>query len=432
MTQLLPYPLDSGGKIKGYHFLKTLAEKHDITLLSFVRSDEEVEYAAHLADFCDRVETCPLRRSTLHDMKCLLESWLTGQSFIIARDRSFEFQARVDELLSTTLFDVIHVVRPNMFQYVPDGHSTYTVLDTENVEALIVRRIFGSNPLSAAGLLSLLEWRKLQRYERTACAKADLVLTVTDEDKAGLREVEQDSPDRTPMETIPIGVDTDYFGYSWQPQVEPRTVFVGTMYWPPNVDSVVHFCRDILPLARFDIPELEFDIVGLRPAKAVLKLGKTHSGVRVTGSVDDVRPYMAQSRVLVVPLRSGSGMRVKILNAMAVGVPVVTTSIGCEGIDGLVPVQEPITDQRNDKANIWIADSPKDFSRAVVTLTRDDSLARTVSRNGRELVETTYDWSIISSRIIEVYDRIEEDISTRRRGQAVDKPHGAGRRSSTL
>ena len=414
MTQLLPYPLDSGGKIKGYHFVKTLAGKHDVTLLSFVRSGEEAQHAAHLEEFCDRVETCPLQRSRFQDIKWLLKSCLKRQSFIIARDRSPQFQSKVDELLSTNQFDVIHVVRPNMFQYVPDRLSEYTVFDTENVEALIVRRIGRKRPLSASGLLSLFEWKKLQHYEREVCTKADLVLTVTDEDKAVLTELVGGSPpSRTNIETIPIGVDTHYFHYSWQPEDAPRNVFIGTMYWPPNVDSVVYFCREILPLARRVIPELEFDIVGLRPTNTVLKLEKTCSRVTVTGSVDDVRPYMARCSVLVVPLRSGSGMRVKILNAMAVGVPIVTTSIGCEGIEGLVPVQEPIAEHRNDNANIWIADSPRDFSRAVVTLTRDDRLARTLSRNGRKLVEKAYDWSVISNRIIEVYDRIEESISTK-------------------
>ncbi len=419
MTQLLPYPLDSGGKIKGYHFLKTLAGKHDVTLLSFVRSEEEAQYAAHLTEFCDRVETCPLQRSRIQDIRWLIKSWLSRRSFVIARDHSIEFQSKVDELLSMNDFDVLHVVRPNMFQYVPEEHSAYTVLDTENVEALIVRRILTTSPLSAAGLLSLFEWKKLQRYERAACKRADLVLTVTDEDKAVLTRLRGDSSDCTPIKTIPIGVDTSYFHYSWRPEDVTRAVFVGTMYWPPNVDSVIHFCRDILPLAREEIPELEFDIVGLRPAKSVLRLEKTCSGVRVTGSVGDVRPYMARSRVLVVPLRSGSGMRVKILNAMAVGVPVVTTSIGCEGIAGLVPVQEPSNDRCNDDANIWIADSPEDLSRAIVTLARDDELARTLSRNGRELVEKTYDWSAISKRIIEVYDRIEETIATRKQSAAV-------------
>lgn len=336
-------------------------------------------------------------------MKWLLRSWLTGRSFIISRDWSRAFASKVSQLLSENHFDVIHVVRPNMFQYVPDNCSARVILDTENVEAQIVRRTFESKPFTVSGLISLFEAGKLKEYEGSACAKADLVLTVTDRDKKVLSALAKDAQ----IETIPIGVDTEYFTYSWQPNPEARIVFVGTMYWPPNIDSVTYFCRDVLPLIRKDIPEAAFDIVGLKPARTVVELGKRITGVRVTGSVDDVRPYMSGTRVFVVPLRTGSGMRVKILNAMSVGVPVVSTSVGCEGIEGLVPVREPISENDNRDANIWVADSPDAFARAVIALTNDEKLASTLSRNGRKLMETAYDWVIIRRKIAYVYDEIE-------------------------
>jgi len=416
LTQLLPYPLDSGGKIKSYHFLQALAEKHTVTLVSFVRSREEAEYAKELAQFCDRIETCVLKRSSLRDIACFLKSRMTRQSFIMIRDRSTEFESRLRDLLRERRYDVIHTVRLNMFQYVPaQGSSCTTVLDTENVESLVLRRMFQSDPLSIRGLLSLLESKRLADYERAACSRADFVLTVTDEDKSALTRLVANSAGKTPaprIETIPIGVDTNYFTPSWRMPAEPRSLFVGTMYWPPNVDSVIHFCKDILPIAQSEIPELRLDIVGLRPTRSVLNLEGSVPGVHVVGSVPDVRPYMAGSRVFVVPLRAGSGMRVKILNAMAVGIPVVTTSIGCEGIDGLVQVKEPLADHDNRDANIWIANSPSEFARAVVTLITNDEIARTLARNGRALMETVYDWSIIRNRILDLYDRIEQEIPT--------------------
>jgi len=416
LTQLLPYPLDSGGKIKSYHFLKALSKKHDVTLLSFVRSNEKLEHIAHMKRICRRVETILLRRSRAEDAKCLVKSWLTNRSFVIARDWSTEFQWRLNDLLSKDRFDVIHAVRPNMFQFVPDGHLAHRVLDTENVEAHIVRRLFESSRLTVAGLLSLFEFKRLSAYEKMACRKADLVLTVTENDKAalsGLTAGLSGGSECAPIETIPIGVDTEYFGYSWQPDPEPRSVFVGTMYWPPNVDCVTRYCRDILPLIRKSAPALQFDIVGLRPARTVIELGRRTLGVQVCGSVKDVRPYMSRSRVFVVPLRAGSGMRVKILNAMATGVPVVTTSIGCEGIDGLVTVRTPTDLKSNPEANIWVADSSETFAEAVARLTKDDELATRLSRNGRKLMEERYDWRIISQRLLDLYDRIEADLKKR-------------------
>lgn len=323
----------------------------------------------------------------------------------------------VDDVVSKNQFDVIHVVRPNMFQYVPDNTGTYVVLDTENVEARIVHRIFESRPATISGLFSRFESGRLEKYERTVCRRADLVLTVTEEDKAVLSTLAADgSQDARSIhiQTVPIGVDTHYFSYSWQPEPEPRSVFVGTMYWPPNVECVTRYCRDILPIIRESAPGLQFDIVGLRPARAVVELGRHVAGVHVSGSVEDVRPYMSRSRVFVVPLRAGSGMRVKILNAMATGVPVVTTSIGCEGIDGLVTVRTPTDSDANLEANIWVADSPEGFAEAVATLTRNDELATRLSRNGRKLMEERYDWGIISQRLLGLYDRIEADLKKRK------------------
>jgi sugar transferase (PEP-CTERM/EpsH1 system associated) len=418
LAQLLPYPLDSGGKIKSYHFLQALAEKHTVTLVSFVRSEQEAESAGTLKQFCDQIETVLLPRSKVRDLAWLLRSLVNGKSFIISRDWAGEFRSRVNDLLSKHPFDVIHVVRANMFQYVPADPCSYVVLDTENVEAQVVRRTFESKPFTVSGFLSLFESKRLEEYERMVCAKADLVLTVTEEDKDALSahmvSMSGKKTRSTPIDIVPIGVDTGYFAYSWRPHPDPRAVLVGTMYWPPNVDCAVHFCRDILPLARKEIPELAFEIVGLRPTKKVVRLQQRLHGVRVTGSVEDVRPYMLHSRVFVVPLRAGSGMRVKILNAMAVGIPVVTTSIGCEGIDGLVQVQQPLAGHDNRDANIWVADSPHEFARAVVTLMTNDGIARTLSRNGRTLMETVYDWSIIRNRILDLYDRIEQEIPSRR------------------
>jgi len=417
LAQLLPFPLDSGGKIKSYHFLKAVAEKHDVTLLSFVRSDEETELAEHLAQFCERIHTCRLTRSVLRDAKMFAVSLLRRESFIVRRDNALGMHAMVEQLMASADYDVVHVDHLQMAQFVPENGQTIKVLDEHNVEWRIVERIARSEPTVARRVLAALEYPRLRAFEREACGRADYVLTVTEEDRAALTQLiggVRRQGEHPRIETIPIGVDTDYFSYSWQPERRAKCVFVGTMYWPPNVDSVMYFCRDILPLARPEIPELTFDIVGLRPAKAVLRLEKTCSGVRVAGSVDDVRPYMAQSRVLVVPLRSGSGMRVKILNAMATGVPVVTTSIGCEGIDGLVPVREPARADANREANVWIADTPQEFAGAVVALTRDDELSATLSRNGRKLMVEKYDWGIIRRTILGLYDEIEADLENRR------------------
>jgi glycosyltransferase involved in cell wall biosynthesis len=320
-------------------------------------------------------------------------------------------------MLGSGSYDVIHVDHLQMAQFVPDNEQILNILDEHNVEWRIIERIAHSDGSLLKRSLAKIEYPKLRQFEKEMCMRAHYVLTVTDEDKSALGQLVgrvAGSPGYPLIETIPIGVDTDYFSHSWQRDQRDKCVFVGTMYWPPNVDSVIHFCQDILPLAKKDLPELAFEVVGLRPTRAVLELQERMPSVHVTGSVDDVRPYMSHSRAFVVPLRAGSGMRVKILNAMATGVPVVTTSIGCEGIDGLVPVREPSCADANREANVWIADTPQEFAGAVVALTRDDELAASISRNGRELMVERYDWRIISQRVLDLYARIETDLEKRR------------------
>ncbi len=397
--------------------LRALATKHNVTLLAFVRSEEEKRHARHLAEFCERVETCLLPRSSWRDMTVLGASFLRGKPFIIARDYVAEMDAKVQELLATNSYDVVHIDHLQMAQFVPNGGRTVTLLDEHNVEWRIIERVARSESGMAKRIVAAVEWRKLREFEAAACRDADYVLTVTKEDSNALSALEKDGSDSCQpckIYTIPIGVDTRYFEYSWQPDPEPRSVFVGTMYWPPNVDCVTRYCRDILPLIRRRAPSLEFDIVGLRPTAAVVELGRHAPGVHVSGSVEDVRPYMSRSRVFVVPLHAGSGMRVKILNAMAVGAPVVTTSVGCEGIEGLVTVRKPVQSNPNREANIWVADSPEDFAEAVVTLAGDEDLAAGLSRNGRKLMVEKYDWGIIRQDVLGLYDRIEADINRKR------------------
>lgn len=399
-----------------------MAEKHDVTLLSFLRSDEERKFAAHLAQFCGRVETCLLGRSLARDISVFGASFLRGKPFIVARDYVAQMDAMLRRLLAWRAYDVIHVDHLQMAQFVPDGARVATLLDEHNVEWRIIERIAHSDPSRIKRLVAKHEYPKLCSFETLACEKADYVLTVTEEDKAVLSgSLGTGAEDRMTLriEAIPIGVDIEYFDYSWKPTKSANSMFVGTLYWPPNIDSVTHFSRDILPLVREEIPDAGFDIVGLRPAKAVVGLGKSIAGVDVTGSVDDVRPYMSRSRVFVVPLRAGSGMRVKILNAMAVGVPVVSTSIGCEGIEGLVTVRKPADSGANRQANIWIADSRAEFSEAVVTLTRDEELATMLSHNGRKLMVDKYDWEIIRQKILEFYGEIETDLKKKANGHNI-------------
>jgi len=249
------------------------------------------------------------------------------------------------------------------------------------------------------GRLSLVEkrWgRKLRTWinsvtmgywEPRYAEKFDRSATVSEADRQLLLKANP----RLHVDIIPNGVDTENFQPLPLPDEKamPSLMFIGNMGYPPCVDAALYFCKEIFPLIRRKIPTAEFWIVGRSPRPEVLELDG--DGVHVTGQVEGVIPYYQQSTICVVPLRAGGGTRLKILEAMALGRPVVSTTIGCEGLEVV------------DGQNILIADTPEQFTEKVMRLFNDKELYRSISTNGRRLVETSYGWDKISERLMEVY-----------------------------
>ena len=393
LAHLFPWPLDGGGQIKSYHTLRLLASRYDVTLLSFVRPSD-TPGDAPLADLCaGGVETVPLRRSKARAIATALRAPLTGQSFIVARDNTPAMRAAVARHLQTGKYVAVHVDHLQMAQFIPDNTcGAAVILDNHNIEHRIPQRLAqasGASPLTrwyAGG-----EWPRLQRFEVAACRRADRLLTVSPEDRDGLVALAPDIAAKTTV--FPIGVDSEYWGGVRRDENARNLVSIGTMYWPPNVDSMVYFCAEILPLVRQAVPDAHLQIVGARPAPDVTALAQP-GVVTVTGTVPDVRPYGAGCGVFVVPLRSGSGMRVKILNALAMGLPVVSTYVGAEGID--------VT----DGVNILLADTPEGFAHAVVSVLQDAALAHRLGEAGRCLMQEQYSWEGVGRHLLGVYDSL--------------------------
>jgi glycosyltransferase involved in cell wall biosynthesis len=199
---------------------------------------------------------------------------------------------------------------------------------------------------------------------------------------------------RLQIDVVPNGIDTQLFQpipYQNNSQV---LLFIGNMDYRPNIDAISYFCKQILPLIKNEAPLVEVCIAGLNPAPEVL--GLAGEGIRVTGTVEDLHPYYAQSAVCIVPLRAGGGTRLKILEAMALGRPVVSTSIGCEGLD----VQ--------DGEHLFIADTPGDFANRVLYLLNESAVRESIIRNGRELVEQRYDWDVVAQQLLRIYREVAQ------------------------
>lgn len=386
LTLVVPNPPDSGPKIKTHYLLRYLAQQHEVTLVSFVRSEAEVAAAQALQGLCQTVYTVPIHRSRLRDVGYLLRSFVSRRPFLMLRDENRAMRHLLAELIAKQSFDLVHADQLNM---APFARATGLpmVLDEHNAVWTIFERL-AAQERGFKRLLLEIEWRRLKHYEGQVCRDSDAVVAVSVEDRAALLAAGAAEP----IPVVPIAVDiAGVEPVTREPQAQ-TILSMATMYWPPNIDGVLWFAREVLPLVRRAIPDAPFTIVGARPPAEVQALADD-SLITVTGYVENPQPYLQASALLVVPLHAGGGMRVKILEALARGIPVVSTTIGAEGID--------VTDGQH----LLIADQPADFARAVVRLLRDRALAEQLAEQGRSHALDRYDWRAVCPAIEPVYQR---------------------------
>jgi sugar transferase (PEP-CTERM/EpsH1 system associated) len=392
-------PPQIGGKIRSYHILRELAKSHSVTLFTF--------YAAHpndlhpqLTGVFDRVVYCPLRISSdrgLGELAGFLGNTFSSWPHSVSKYCRSEAQARFREVLKSDSYDAIVCDFVFAAGVIPwDEISCPTLLFTHNVEALIWKRHFeiGRNPLWK--LVCWGEYQKMIRFERFCLAKSSRVLTVSEADRIFFSRF----IDPSKMTVIPTGVDTDYFLPSTEDEETPDSlVFTGAMDWMPNEDGVVHFLHSVLPLIRREIPNVTFTVVGRNPSDGLRARAAETAGVRVTGTVEDIRPYVRDASVYVVPLRVGSGTRLKIFEAMAMGKAVVSTKLGAEGL--------PVT----DGYDLLLAESPDELAEKIVLLLRDPVRRKSLGLRARQLVEEHYSWPMVAAEfdaVLRSMTRVQE------------------------
>jgi glycosyltransferase involved in cell wall biosynthesis len=262
------------------------------------------------------------------------------------------------------------------------------------VEAQIWLRHYqvSKNPLWRA--VSWREYKAIARLERLYLGLADHVLTVSQKDL----DIFSAYIPREKMTLVETGVDVDYFKPAPQHEKPHTLVFTGSMDWTPNEDGILWFVESVLPLVRKEIPNTQLVIVGRKPSRRIQELAKDPR-IRVTGKVDDIRPYLAEASVYIVPLRIGGGTRIKIFEAMAAGKAVVSSGLGAEGL----PVE--------NRKNIVLVDEAKDFAREIVALERNPAEREKLGKSARRLVESKYSWASVATRFSEVLERVASNSS---------------------
>ncbi len=393
LAHLLPWPLEGGGQIKSYHILRQLSFAYDIKLLALIRTPDEIAYTEPLRELCTLgIETIALARTKFTNLLAAARAPLTGDSFLVTRDNTPAMHVAVARELVLGGYSALHVDHLQMAQFIPrKTPGVRVVLDEHNVEFRIPQRLAQTSKNPLIRFYGRHEWQRLRRFEQASVRRADLTLAVSNEDRETLEDLV--THDVGTIRTLPIGVDTDYFVSTQRTAHSETLVSIGTMYWPPNIDAMCWFCREVLPMIKESRPNLKLLIVGARPTAEIQALA-ADPAVTVTGSVPDVRPYGQDCGAFVVPLRSGSGMRVKILNALAMGLPTVSTTVGAEGI--------AVTDGEN----ILLADTAQDFAAATLRLLSEPDLAVRLAQNGRQLMEERYGWDAIGVQLRQHYAQV--------------------------
>ena len=393
LAHLLPYPLDGGAKIKSYYTLRKLAEKYEVTLLAFVRSEDEKKHVMPLRDLCaGGIETVVIHRSKIKNVVDAARLLPGRKPFIVGRDHVGAMAKAVRTRLGGRRYDAIHIDHLQMAQYVlPHRTPAKLILDHHNVESQIIERLGETTPSKAMRWYANKEAPKLERYELEVCQAVDRVLVVSNEDASTLRRL---APGLKNLTVVPIGVDGEYF----QPIPrfsDPKTLLsIGTMYWPPNVESIAWFYASVYPQVKAAVPDVQLSIVGAEPDDKILRMAREDKSVSVPGYVEDVRTTTSDCAAFIVPLRSGSGMRVKILNAMAMALPVVSTTVGAEGIAA------------THKKDILIANTPDEFAKACIDLLNDPDKGTEIGLAARKLMEENYTWEAVGAELLNVYDYI--------------------------
>lgn len=382
----LCWPLNTGAKIRAYHLLRTLSQAHEVTLVSYYGKDEE---KAHFPYFSELgIKVVPVyypRIDGAVNAGTVARAMANGLPLNIAKYYSNEMVQTLHSL-DLDRFDIVHCEHLHMAPMIQRGRASF-VLDAHNVESQIAAQYADAerNPFKRA----LLRWnfQRLERFEMQTVGNSDLVLTVSEEDRNTFRSFGVGEK----VKVLENGVDIDFFSPGKLSE-EESLVFVGSMDWKPNIGGIEYFLDDILPLIRKSHPNVTVTIVGKDPSIGLVNRAKTkETGVIVTGTVPDVRTFAEKAAVCIVPLKVGGGTRLKVLEGFSMGKAVVSTSLGCEGIECV------------DGEHILIADDPKSFADAVIMLLRNKEIRSKLGRKARILAERKYSWDALGTKLLEYY-----------------------------
>jgi glycosyltransferase involved in cell wall biosynthesis len=407
LFQFYPLPADNGAKMRTWALLRVLAvEGHDITLLTAATPAQIAEYGTEMRKVCRQVECLPWELPSLSSSRQYarrLMALFSSLPYGVLRFRSETIKQHLVRLLSSHRFDAILCEEPYLLINLPASLPAPLIVDNQNLEHIVLERYVAHDLNPARRFYARLESRKLGRWERQAWRRADLLMACSEHDKQVMCRL---CPELT-VAVVPNAIDVD--AYTPAPDGDGETVlYTGGMDWQPNRDAVEFFVASVLPKLRSSAPNTRFVVAGRSASDNFQAKFARLRHVRFTGPVPDMRAEIAKAAVCVVPLRIGSGTRLKILEAAAMAKPIVSTRIGAEGLDFV------------DGEEIILADRPEAFARAVADLLADPLRRQMLGNAARRRVERQYSLAALRISVREALTQVAGKKSPRGAKPALD------------
>ena len=379
----IPYPLTGGAKLRMFHTAKQLAKEHKVELVAIDRNSINGDYRAILNDVVENLEVFSYSGYRFYSNAA------AGILSTKPLQTHYFYFEEVNEWLNNneSRFDLIYSNHVRTAEYTR-SRSVPKIIDF--VDA--ISRNYKNSVTDASGIWNMIypiEWRRLIKYERFVLEEFDNSIITTEEDKIFITS--EESP-RSNISVIPNGVKKEILEnnkQSYNISGDPQISFLGKMDYSPNIDAVSYFVSEILPIIKREYPNVEFNIIGTQPDRKVQKLDREEN-VNVTGYVENPIDYLMSSDVFVAPMRHGAGLQNKVLEAMGLGLPVIASSLACEGIES------------TNGDDVIMADSSQEFAEAVSKTLQDPIYREKLGQNARALVRSVYTWDSIGEDLLDI------------------------------
>ncbi len=393
ITPYLPFPLVSGGQIRTYNLLKNLKDQHDITLISFIREDSEKEYIPELKKFCRGIYT--FKKLKPFSPTNILKAGFTSYPALMTMYLSNQVQETISSILKKEKFDLIHAETFYVMSNIPEI-TIPRLLVEQTIEYKVYQSFVSSIKFWPLKKLLAIDVKKIKKWEKHYWRVADKVVTMSEADK----ETMHNEIPKLNIDVVPNGVDTEKFFRIVKEMSPKKTVlFVGNFKWIQNKEAVIFLRDKVWPLIKEKCPQANLWIVGKNPSSEILQMQSDNVQVE---EIDDIKLAFAASDVLLAPMLSGGGTRYKILEAMASGTPVVSTSLGVEGLNVA------------HEKHAFIGETPEELAELTAKILKDKNYGDKVVNNAKKIIEEKYNWRRIAAKLNDIYNsfnRKEVDIN---------------------